>query len=279
MKLTVLIDNNVFTDRYFLAEPGVSYLIQEDNTQILFDVGYSDAFIKNAMRLGADLLDTDIVVLSHGHLDHTWGLTPLIKLYTEARIEGLPQKKALLVAHPRVFATKKFDDLNEAGSLISRQKAAQHFDLQLTKEPYWVTDKIVFLGQIERVNDFENKKPIGQVATDERTIDDFLMDDTALAYKSSGGLVIITGCSHSGICNMIEQAKRICNEGRILDVIGGFHLTKPDSNQLKQTLNYFKNLKPKALHACHCVDQQSRIALFEVADLQEVGVGLSLSYE
>ena len=72
MNLTILLDNNTFIDRYFLGEPGVSYLIEADGVKVLFDVGYSDAFIRNAHKLRLDLLDVDVVVLSHVHLDHTW---------------------------------------------------------------------------------------------------------------------------------------------------------------------------------------------------------------
>ena len=98
--MTVLMDNNTLIDRYFLAEPGVSYLIEVDGKKILFDVGYSGAFITNARKLAIDLLDVGFVVLSHAHLDHTWGLIPLVRLYTEALIEGLPYKKPTLVTHP-----------------------------------------------------------------------------------------------------------------------------------------------------------------------------------
>ncbi len=279
MKLTVLIDNNTLIDRYFLGEPGVSYLIQEGDKQILFDVGYSDAFVINAKRLNINLLDTDFVVLSHGHLDHTWGLEPLIKLYTEAQFQGLSHKKVTFVAHPLVFNTKIFDGLNEIGSIISKDKLSQHFNLNLTTKPLWLTDKLVFLGEIERSNVFENKDPIGKIALDNEVKDDFLLDDTALAYKSSTGLVVITGCSHSGICNIIEHAKKICDENRVRDVIGGFHLMAPSPEQLNSILEYFGNLNPKELHACHCVDLRSKIALSKVANLHEVGVGLSLSYD
>ena len=69
-------------DRYFLGEPGVSYLIQDEGREILFDVGYSDVFIKNAQKMNIHLRNLNFIVLSHGHLDHTWGLVTLIKLYT-----------------------------------------------------------------------------------------------------------------------------------------------------------------------------------------------------
>lgn len=279
MELTVLIDNNTLIDRYFLGEPGVSYLIQHKDKQILFDVGYSNAFIINAGKLNINLLDTDFVVLSHGHLDHTWGLDPLIKLFTEAHIEGLVHKKATLVAHPLVFNTKTVDGLNEAGSIISKDTLSQHFNLNLTDKPLWLTDNLVFLGEIERSNDFENKKPMGKVFFDNTFQDDFLLDDTALAYKGPAGLVMITGCSHSGICNIIEYAKKVCDENRIIEIIGGFHLMDPSTKQLNNTLKYLENLKPKALHACHCVDLASKIVLSNVAHLKEVDVGLSLHYD
>ena len=73
MRLTVLVDNNTLIDRYLLGEPGVCYLIEVDDVRVLFDVGYSDIFLRNAQLLGVDLLQLDYLVLSHGHLDHTWG--------------------------------------------------------------------------------------------------------------------------------------------------------------------------------------------------------------
>jgi 7,8-dihydropterin-6-yl-methyl-4-(beta-D-ribofuranosyl)aminobenzene 5'-phosphate synthase len=279
MKLTVLVDNNTLIDRYFIGEPGVSYLIREGNKQILFDVGYSNAFIINAQKMKVDLLQTDFIVLSHGHVDHTWGLDPLIKLYTEAKFEAVPFKKPTLVAHPSVFLTKSIDGLNEIGCTISERKLQQHVELKLSKEPVWLTDKLVFLGEIERLIEFEKMKPVGKIHRTTGMEDDFVVDDTALAYKGDQGLVVITGCSHSGICNIIEYARKVGGEERVSEVIGGFHLMQPSQQQLKGTTEYFKKLGAKEVHACHCVDLESKIALAKVANLKEVGVGLSLNYE
>jgi 7,8-dihydropterin-6-yl-methyl-4-(beta-D-ribofuranosyl)aminobenzene 5'-phosphate synthase len=279
MKLRVLVDNNTLIDRYFYGEPGVSYFIADEDKRILFDVGYSDVFIRNAQKMNIDLLNIDFLVLSHGHLDHTWGLDPLIRIYTEAVLENIPHKKPTLVAHPLAFLTRTVNGLGEIGSLISEEKLSEHFKLKSSKDPVWLTEKLVFLGQIERKNDFEAKSPIGKIVKPNCEEDDYLMDDSALAYKSPRGLVIITSCSHAGICNIIEYAKKICEDNRIIDIVGGFHLLNPSKEQLQGTLEYMKKLQPNEVHACHCTDLKSKIALSRVVNLKEVGVGLKLEYE
>lgn len=278
MKLTVLVDNNTLIDRYFLAEPALSFFIEDGDTRILFDTGYSDAFIKNADKMRIDLRNLNYVVLSHGHVDHTWGLTHLIRLHMEAKNEGIAQNTPRIIGHPLVFNSKLFDPIGEIGSILSEDKLSRHFPIQCTKEPLWLTDKLVFLGEIKRIFNFEGQDSIGQVVTDQGIMNDFVRDDTAIVYKSSKGLVIIAGCAHSGICNIIEYAKEICQEERIVDIIGGFHLLNPTKEQLNHTVHYIKDLKPTKLHACHCTDLHSKIALSTVASLQEVGVGLKLSY-
>ena len=278
MKLTVLIDNNTLIDRYFLAEPGVSYLIEDEGKKILFDVGYSDAFIKNARKLSIGLLDFDFVVLSHGHLDHTWGLVPLVRLYTEAKMENLPVKKPTLVTHQETLSSRRLDDLAEIGSLLEKDKLSGYFDLRWSRKPVYLTERLVFLGEIEKINGFEAKNPMGRILEGGVEKDDFLLDDSALAYKSSEGLVIITGCSHAGICNIIEYARKVCGEDRVLDIVGGFHLLNPSAEQLQGTAEYMKSLRPGSVHACHCTDLNSKIALSRVVDLKEVGVGLKLEY-
>ena len=278
MKLTVLVDNNTLIDRYFQGEPGVSYYIEADGLKVLFDVGYSDIFIHNAHKMAIDLLDLDYVVLSHGHLDHTWGLDPLLRLYTEAKLEGIPARRPGLVAHTRALHPKWNEELPRSGSLLEEKKLTGFFDLIMSEEPYYVSENLVFLGKIERGNSFEARKPHGKTLEDGVEVDDWLLDDSALAYRTEGGLVIITGCSHSGICNIVEQARQVCGAGRILDIIGGLHLMDPPQEQLLGTVNFFQTLKPEALHACHCTDLESKIALAKVTNLKEVGVGITLEY-
>lgn len=102
------------------------------------------------------------------------------------------------------------------------------------------------------------------------------MDDSALAYRSAEGIVIVSGCSHSGICNIVEQAKRVCGEKRVVDIVGGLHLLDPPERQMSETLGYFERMRPHEVHACHCTDLASKVALAGVANLKDVGVGLDL---
>ncbi len=209
-------------------------------------------------------------------MDHTWGLEPLIRFYSEMNIEGIPCSKPTIIAHSQTFVSVVDENLGELGSLISKEKLAKHFQLELTNDPLWLTDRLVFLGQIPRKNKFESVLKFGK--KDGSDEEDWVIEDSALAYKSEDGLVIITGCSHSGICNIIEYAREVCSETRIHDVIGGLHLQKPPKQQMQGTLQYFDNLDISQMHACHCTDLGAKILLSEVVDLKEVGVGLSLQY-
>jgi len=279
MKLTILVDNNTITDRYFVGEPGLSILIEDGQKRILFDTGYSDAFLLNAKRMNRPLYSLDYLVLSHGHLDHSWGLDALIRFFTEAQIENIPHKKPKLVAHPSVFATKTIGGIPEIGSILSQEKLARHFEFQLSNKPLWLTDRLVFLGEINRKMSFEGKNALGKRIDGSEEKPDTLIDDSALAFRSSNGLVVITGCSHAGICNIVEQAKTICDTERVFDIVGGFHLLNPSAEQLHGTQDYLKHIRPTVIHACHCTDLQSKIALAKISNLKEVGVGLRLEYE
>jgi 7,8-dihydropterin-6-yl-methyl-4-(beta-D-ribofuranosyl)aminobenzene 5'-phosphate synthase len=135
------------------------------------------------------------------------------------------------------------------------------------------------LGQIPIANDFELRQPVGTLSLAGNLIDDDIMDDSAIVYCGRDGLVIITGCSHAGICSIIERAIQICNDDRIVDIVGGLHLMNPPEDRIRRTAEYLGTLGLKALHACHCTDLSSKMRLGEVAPLKEVGVGLQLDYE
>jgi 7,8-dihydropterin-6-yl-methyl-4-(beta-D-ribofuranosyl)aminobenzene 5'-phosphate synthase len=217
-------------------------------------------------------------VLSHGHLDHTWGLAPLIQLYIEAMVEKRAVKRPSLVAHPDVLASRRLGDIPEIGTMLSADKLAPYYDLQFSRVPIRLSERLIFLGEIERRTAFEAQKPIGSIVENGEQRPDTLLDDSALVYQAEQGLVIITGCSHSGICNIVEYARKITGEPRVLDIIGGFHLLEPSAQQLQGTIEYIKAIKPEQVHACHCTDLPSKIELARSLPLKEVGVGLVLTF-
>jgi 7,8-dihydropterin-6-yl-methyl-4-(beta-D-ribofuranosyl)aminobenzene 5'-phosphate synthase len=278
MQLTILVDNNTFIDHYYIGEPGVSYFIEADGFKVLFDVGYSDAFLINAQSMGIDLREIDFVVLSHGHLDHTWGLPHLVKYLSNDRYQKNNIKKPILITHPATFTSRSTKKRKEIGPNMNNESLADYFEIRLSAAPVHITENLVYLGEIPRMDGFEGTKPLGNIIDDKGNSPDFILDDSALAYQSKDGLVIITGCSHSGICNIVEHAKKVMNETVVQDIIGGLHLLKPSKPQLLGTLDYLNKLKPKIIHACHCTDLNSKIALADVVKVGEVGTGMILNY-
>jgi len=276
MKITVLVDNNTLIKKNYYGEHGLSFYIEEGENKILFDVGYSDIFLRNAYKMGIDLKRINHIILSHGHLDHTWGLNSLMGILDYYSNKNLKNEITLLT-HPQTLCLKT-DDEEQIGLIYSKEVLSRCFNVVLSEKPVWLSEKLVFLGQIERTNCFENKRPLGKTIVEGVDKDDFIMDDTALAYKTDKGLIIITGCSHAGICNTVEYAKKICEDDRIIDIIGGFHLLNPSKEQMQCTLDYMEGLKPEKVHACHCTDLNSKVMLSRVIDLEEVGVGTEIEY-
>lgn len=105
-----------------------------------------------------------------------------------------------------------------------------------------------------------------------------LPDDTAFVHRAETGLVIITGCSHSEICNITEYAKEVCGDSRVLDIVDGFHLLEPSEKRMRGTFEYLKKLNPGCVHACHCTDLNSKIELSKIYKLKEVEIGLQIEY-
>ena len=273
MKLTILADNNTITDQYYLGEPAVSYWIETGDIKILFDVGYSDIFIKNARLSNIDLTEADYLVLSHGHIDHTGGLEPYIDLL------GEKSNRIKLVAHEDAFQRKWFEGFGDIGTKKRRDEIGKFFDLRLTKKPLWIGNDLCFLGEIPRENNFEGKCAVGEVVKADESVPDYVLDDSALVYNADSGLIVITGCSHPGICNIVEYAKEICNEEKILDIIGGFHLLNAGEGVLNKTVEYLKGCKVRRLHPCHCTDLKARIALAGYFVIKEVGSGSVFEYK
>ena len=141
LKLKVLVDNNTLIDRYFTAEPGLSFWIESDGKKILFDAGYSDVLINNARIMGTDLNGMDIAVLSHGHNDHTWGLNHLVQHFDRTMKTGRPR----LIAHPGAFERKRCGSL-EIGMTLREDVLSEYFNITKCSAPVRITERLLWLG-------------------------------------------------------------------------------------------------------------------------------------
>ncbi len=250
MKITILCENVAghYGRKICLAEWGFSAFIQTGGVNLLFDTGHTDVYKKNAEQLGINLEETDFVILSHFHWDHTGGL----------RFHPFKNKKKL-VTHPEVLAKLPADQ---------SAKLKKDFSVITSKEPLEFAKDIIYLGEIPRENDFED----GGVA------DDKMNDDSAIVMKTPKGAVLITGCSHAGICNICEYTKKVSGQP-LYAVIGGFHLFENNQKAVDKTVDYFKVEKPAHLFPMHCVDFPTQAKFYTNFGSKKCSTGDSIEIE
>lgn len=280
MKITFLVDSNTILDYYYQAEPALSVLVESDDKRVLLDTGYSGAFLANARALGIDLCELDWLVLSHGHFDHTWGLPHLIRYYTEERIRGRRVNPPTVLAHPIALEDKISPELGSIGSFFNKETLQRFFPVKLSKEPVWLSDTILYMGEIPEQFSFEqgkikNKRP----GEDGSLIPDDIIDDTSLALLTKEGLVLLTGCAHRGVCSTLARAIELTGEKRVVDILGGFHLLNASETRLKETVLFLQKAGVTRMSPCHCVDQKAKCVLANSFDLRQVGSGVSLEWE
>ncbi len=260
MKITILTDN--IAGGHFQAEHGLSYLIQIDNEMILFDTGHSDLFLKNADALGLNIQkEVKTVVLSHGHWDHGDGL------------KFLSGKK--LITHSTAFSLRyRKRDGSYVGLKNTKAELEANYEIKTSEKPVQLTKNLWYLGEIPRINDFESKETTFKLDNGE---DDFIQDDSALVAALNNELVVISGCAHSGICNICEYAKTVTGISKIKTVIGGFHL-KDTGTQTQKTLDYFMENEIEQVLPSHCTELPAKSYFRQSFEFPEVKTGMGFEF-
>ncbi|MBN2213617.1 MAG: MBL fold metallo-hydrolase [Bacteroidales bacterium] len=254
MNISILTDNS--PGKNTRAEHGLSYLIEYDGKRVLFDTGQSDLFLKNAEVMGIDMTSIDSIVLSHGHFDHGDGLQYL--------------SGGRLICHPDCFVKRyrKADRLY-IGLKNTKDELAGRFDLITSSQPYKITGKIVFLGEIPRITPFESQTTSFILGDD---IPDYVTDDSAIALLHDKGLFVITGCGHAGIVNTIEHAKKVTGTNKLYGLMGGFHL-KANNRQTKETITYLKDGHITHVYPSHCTEYPALSLFYENFGAKKVKTG------
>jgi 7,8-dihydropterin-6-yl-methyl-4-(beta-D-ribofuranosyl)aminobenzene 5'-phosphate synthase len=240
MKIRILVDNYV-SQRSFLAEHGFSVLIEDEGEKILFDTGQGFVLLHNLNLLGLKLTDIDRIILSHGHDDHTGGLNFFVKavVYPE------------LVAHPDVVYPK-YKFANGVKENIGLKVALDGFKNVFKREAFEINKHIIFSGEVPKLKKWELEET--QYFRDEngKLERDPFTDDTSLYISLKKGLLVVTGCAHSGIINIIDYGFAITHTDRLYGIIGGMHLKDASEERIEKTVELISQLSPEIVTISHC---------------------------
>ena len=257
-QITALMDNLPSENKALIAEHGLSLLIEGRNAKILFDCGAGDAPLKNAHRLGKDLHDLSCVVLSHSHYDHACGYRDLVE-----QGMGAP----VLFTGPHFFEKKyAFDGVcyTDLSCGFDRHFLTEHgIDHRECSHAVSIADGIWAIGSFPRLHAFEQipERFVRCPGTDSLPmIQDDFSDEICIAIETTKGLIVLLGCSHPGVLNMMEEVHRLLGKP-IYAVFGGTHLVEADAARVDQTLSSFKNMGVELLGLSHCTgaDAENRI--------------------
>ncbi len=265
LKIYTLLDDYAGYESQFWATHGVSFLLevkfQGYTKRILSDVGPDERVILHNMELfGISPESVDVITLSHAHYDHTKGLLGFLK---EAK------KEIPIIAHPSLFR-KNFINrpyFREIGIGLknSREDIEKNGGiLILTREPMNIAEGVVISGEVDRVTDFEAKGIGTYNISEEGYLErDKLLDDFSLAVNiKDKGLVVITGCAHSGIINILKHFKNLFRTNSIFGVIGGLHLVSANKDQINKTVEGLKEFPLKWIYAGHCTGFSAQVAIY-----------------
>jgi 7,8-dihydropterin-6-yl-methyl-4-(beta-D-ribofuranosyl)aminobenzene 5'-phosphate synthase len=249
------------------AEHGFSALIEtrrgDQRSTLLFDTGLSpDAMVENADRLQISFDDVQATVLSHGHFDHAGGLAGVAQRRGRA---GMP-----MTLHPAVWTRRRLTlpgggDL-ELPTLSRAALEAEGFAVIERTVPSILLDgSVLVTGEVDRTTEFERGMPPAHQAWDGSAWrhDPLVVDDQALVVHVRGrGLVVVTGCGHAGVVNIVRHAMRLTGVSRLAGLVGGFHLGGPAFEPvIEPTVAALEQWDPALVVPGHCTGWRAQHAL------------------
>ncbi|MCK4702803.1 MBL fold metallo-hydrolase [Candidatus Bathyarchaeota archaeon] len=238
VKITALVVDDAGYDTELWGEFGLSLLVEAERQgtelRLLVDTGLtSKPLLHNMKLLDVDPSKIEYIFLTHCHYDHTGGLGGV----TEKTRKGVE-----IVAHPEIF--RRCYVIRENMRYIGVPERSSRSTVEanggswlLSREPFAFMPGVMTTGEVERVTSYEPLENV-HIEVDGEMVQDPELDDVSLIVNVAGrGLVIISGCSHAGIVNIMKQARRITGVEEIIGVIGGFHLRVAKEEQLSKTVD------------------------------------------
>jgi len=239
------------------GEHGFSALIERDGDKMLFDTGQGMSLANNAGVLGVNLAEVQTVVLSHGHYDHTGGLPTVLH----------PPRGVTVIAHPDIFAKKYAEQKTPNGKeniFIGMRYSRDYLEgtlqarFNLIQAFTEIAQGIFFSGEVPRETDFEYPDNRLKVEHGKKMTNDPLLDDISLLIETDQGPVILLGCAHAGVVNVMKHFSARTGHIRFHAVIGGTHLGYINSpRQLEKSMDAFDDYQVDLIAVSHCTGQQA----------------------
>ncbi len=255
LEILTLVEDSVPMKGPFIAEHGLSFLMTAKKgdrvVRGLLDVGKSPEVLTHNMKgLGVAPESIDFLVLSHCHYDHTGGVARFVA--------STGRKNFPVVAHPALFRPHFRADpvLSSIGVQTGDEREAIEAaggKLFLSSGPFPLAPGLTTLGEIPRITDFEGPGNAFLTLESGKAVTDALPDDTGIAALVRGrGAVLVSGCSHSGIVNMLKRVSELYPGEPVEGVVGGLHLTGAPEEKMEKTLKGLREATPKWVAAGHC---------------------------
>lgn len=247
--ISCLVDNRARPG--FAAEHGLSLFIEHEDVAVLLDTGQSGVFVDNARRMGVDLTKTTHLILSHGHYDHSGGLERALDAIE--REGGRPR----ILLHPDALKGRSVRRDSGAVEFIgmadANRKLLEERGATKAAGPVTLAQGLLYLGQVPR----PDPEACSLIGMTEDGCPDAILDDTGLALTTGAGLVVITGCAHSGIINTVEYALALTGAAEVHAVAGGLHCKGASDAYVQKTHDYLKG-RARHVYGCHCTGDALR---------------------